>query len=178
MDHYIEISLKNCDKRYINQIINEIISFIHKQIIFIAPGKIGISFPDYDEFLGTRIRIHGSEDLLKQIQTFNLAYIKGVYYTEVLKIPDDVSFAVFSRKRPSKQNSKLKRYQKKGIMVDSKKYIREMCREVLEFPYFNASSTSTKQSYKVFVSYKKVDKFNEGKFDSFGLSSEATVPLF
>lgn len=186
MDHYINILIKDNANTYENEskLLNLVYTSFHKALVKLKSDQIGVSFPDYQFKLGRRLRIHGKETHL--IELINLDEIKKLDDTiyeisEVTNIPGAVKYRSISRIRTNMSKSKLQRLKKRGSITlnQERNYKAKMFSKSLTEPYLDLLSGSTGYIYRKFLHFGiLVDYEVQGKFDSYGLSSTATIPWF
>lgn len=178
MTHYLEFTLQGNKRMPVPALMSKLLHVVHLTLVRLQTSSIGVSFPAYGTTLGNILRVHGEPHQLKLFVLNVDALPTGVKVTDILAVPDGAEFANFYRIRPSKQNSKLQAGLKSGHITDAKSYIKKMCEEVLNEPFFYSQSTSTGQGYKRFVARQAASPQDRGVFDSFGLSKTASVPVF
>ncbi len=183
MDHYIDIQIKPDAEMRENVLLNKVYTKLHKALFFLKSTDIGVSFPRYIVLLGNTIRIHGTASRLLELQNTNwLGGLSG--YCKVAKIqviPNDVSYCTISRKQVNMTMAKLRRLLKRGSIsvLETKKYKAKMYTQSLENPFLELDSTSNGNIHRRYIEFGESQNFPEnGTFDSFGLSKQATVPLF
>lgn len=147
-------------------------------------SSIGISFPKYKTKLGNIIRIHGQKSSLDVLQQDN--WMDGLIgycdVSDILPIPEKIrGHQTISRKQPNMTAAKLERLVKRDSIPQQeiKPYKVKMIRQGLDNAYFELKSTSNQQLYRRYIQFGELtSQKREGKFDSFGLSKTATVPIF
>jgi CRISPR-associated endonuclease Csy4 len=162
---------------------NHVFNKLHRAIVSLKTQEIGISFPEYQIKLGKILRIHGSMTNLHNLLALNWLNSLSDYCgtLNVNDVPNNVKYRVVSRVRPNMSKSKLRRLQKRGSIAtgDKKKYIAKMFSEGLGNPYVDLYSGSTGENFRLFFSFSPIlDQPIPGKFDSYGLSKNATIPWF
>lgn len=193
MTHYLEIKFlpdEECDLPFLR---NALYQKLHKAIYDLKATNIGISFPQAKTKLGCVIRIHSTKLSLENLQNLNwLGGLSGYCkISEILPVPDKVKgYQTISRIRQTMTNAKLNRtvaYQKtQGILKaedEVKKYQNQykakMLANGLDAPYLELQSTSTSNKYRLYISFGDLQKQpTDDKFNRFGLSKTATVPIF
>lgn len=151
---------------------------LHKEIVKVGVGKLSVSLPDIGSCLGRTIRVFGDlEDLLLLNNDNIISGVKVELHSPKV-VPDEHFFGVFSRVQQKKTMAKLRSGIKSGHITDEKAYRIKMASELINLPFFNLTSGSNGQQYKRFIKFSHSDHKTEGVFDSFGMSSSATVPIF
>jgi len=183
MKYYFELTIKQVGKVTVPEKMNALISDMHYSIVSHAnnkneKNKLAMAFPHYGENLGNLLRIHGTlSDVQFALNSVKSTH-KGVNVSEIKEVPETALYRCYSRKRPTKQNSKLQAGIKSGHITDVKKYRKKMFAEIIDLPFANVHSSSTKQDYKIFIKMTEHDAANIGEINSYGLSNVQTVPHF
>ena len=183
MDYYIDIQLKPDAEFRINVLLNKVVTKFHKVLFEMEADDIGISFPNYKVLFGNKIRIHGSEDRLKQLNAKNwLGGLSGYCsIIDIQKIPDVVEYRTVFRKQQNMTNAKLKRLIKRGSISEqeAKHYKIKMYSQGLSEAYLELESASNGHKHRRYISLGEISSSPvEGTFDHFGLSKTATIPWF
>ena len=193
MNYYQDIKLYPDNEIDIAFLRNKTYAKLHKAIFDLKAKNIGVSFPQANKKLGCVIRIHSTQEQLQKLQALN--WIGGLSgycsISDILPVPSKLKgHQTISRIRQSMSNSKLKKkiiyQQEKGylktnedIKAYEKQYKLKMFKTGLSNPYFELQSTSTANKYRLYVGLGEVLKNPVvGDFNRFGLSNEATVPIF
>ncbi|VVH62389.1 hypothetical protein BSPWISOX_2117 [uncultured Gammaproteobacteria bacterium] len=193
MTFYVDLKLFPDEEIPIFFIRNKVYTKLHKAIFDISATDIGVSFPQVKIKLGDVIRIHSTQDGLNKLQNLNwLGRLSGYCKeSDILPVPDKVDgYQVISRIR---QNMSLARMQKKIDHQKSKGYLKtdddikayekhykaKMFKTGLNNPYLELQSASTGGKYRLYIAFGKLQEQSvDGKFNRFGLSKIATVPIF
>lgn len=183
MDHYIDITLKPDAEMRENLLLNMAYTKLHKALSDLASTSIGVSFPAFQIKLGNRIRLHGSEAVLAQFQSFNWLGGLASYcrVSGVLPVPNQVQYRVISRIQSTMTQAKLNRLIKRGSIEPEKvrDYKAKMFRRGLDNPYLELESTSNGHKHRRYIAFSELlDEPMSGTFDHFGLSKQATIPWF
>ena len=172
---------------------NKTISKLHKTLHDQEQTAIGVSFPGYKVKLGDTIRLHGSQADLQSLHASNwLGGLSGYcQVSDILPVPETVEgYRTISRIQPTMTIAKLKKrieYQRargdlktdEEVKAYEMQYKAKMFAESLDNPYLELQSNSTGESYRIFIKLGEVQSLPvPGKFNSFGLSKQATVPWF
>lgn len=184
LSHYIEIKIDSNPDITQNFIMSILFKKIHESFIS-TKQNLGISFPHYsNKNLGDKLRIFGD---IKALNTFITALnVKNIvsYLTisNVEEIPENVSYAKFIRTRTNSKQALMHRaIKRRGVTLEKADSLYANFNEkILNLPFVNYFSTSTKQNLKIFIRYEENSKFNtSSEFSSFGLSTgESFVPIF
>ncbi|MDF0605742.1 type I-F CRISPR-associated endoribonuclease Cas6/Csy4 [Neisseriaceae bacterium TC5R-5] len=183
MNHYIDIRLKPDAEMCEAELSNKIFTKFHKALVRLSTNQIGISFPEVRVKLGRLFRLHGETSLLHDLQGLDwLGPLTGYCQVSgILLVPDKVQYRVISVRRSNLSSAKLRRLIARGSIDKDgeKRYKVKMLSEGFDNPYIDLISGSTEQVYRKFVKFGELQlQPVPGKFDSYGLSSTATVPWF
>lgn len=188
-EYYQEITLIPSEEINSNFLMNKIFSKLH--LIFVEYQNkgmvdIGISFPDYslkNLTLGNKIRIFFEKEnqgniLLLKDEFKN--YDDYIHITNIREIPKVVSYSIFSRKQNIKSNIRLAKRAAKRQNIEFSKMLscyEDFSKPEIKLPYIKLYSSSTHQTYSIYIQ-KIESEYKKGQFNSFGLSSNSTVPIF
>lgn len=153
---------------------------------------IGISFPDYmfdseKEFgmLGSKIRLFADDkmaliklDLSKWLNRLQ-DYLQ---LSDIQEVPQNMvkEYAVFSRKQIKSNPERLaRRRAKKDPSISFQEALKRYQKsDSTNLPYIQVNSLSSSNSFRLFVERKISETENQGYFSCYGLSNNATVPIF
>jgi CRISPR-associated endonuclease Csy4 len=183
MDHYIDITISPDAKLRENVLLNMAYSKLHKALFDLESCAIGVSFPLFQVKLGNRIRLHGRQAALTQLQALNWLGDLASYchVTDVQSVPNQVQYRVIFRIQSTMTQAKLNRLIKRGSIEPEKvsDYKAKMFRKGLDNPYLELESTSNGHKHRRYIAFGEflVEPVH-GVFDHFGLSKHATIPWF
>jgi len=183
MNNYIEIKINPDAEMRENVLLNKVYTKFHKRLCDLTSTDIGISFPEFHIKLGKTLRIHGANQRLKELQSDNwLGGLAGYCcISEILQIPDQVSYRTVSRIQTNMSPAKLRRLiKRKSIKSDEiKRYKAKMFQKGIDNAFLELESESNGQKHRRYFSFGELQiKPIIGEFDQFGLSNQATVPWF
>lgn len=186
MDHYYEIQILPDPEFKSTVLMNALFSKLHRALVQLASNDIGISFPDYDlnaRTLGKMLRIHSTLQSLTKLQEID--WLKGMYdhvqVSSIKPIPPTNKFAAFKRiqAKPNVERVRRRQMKRHNLTQDEvMKWIPETPNNHLQLPFLNLKSQSTDQMFKIFIKKDDVHELVLSKFNTYGLSKGATVPLF
>ena len=183
MNQYIDIEIKPDKEMQESPLMNFVYEKFHRELVRLRTDQIGVSFPEYKIKVGRIIRLHGNKDDLQNFQ--DLVWLGGMagycMVSDMKDVPAVVKFRTVSRIRTNMSKSKLERLKRRGSIKSEqeKKYKSKMFSQGLDNPYLDLESGSTGQKHRRFIQFGPLlDQPVAGKFDSYGLSKEATVPWF
>lgn len=192
MKYYQEITIFPCTEIPSSEIMNKVFQRIHGALSNIpSTGNVGVSFPEYDpekdHTLGNKIRLFSEEpdtlislNLVKELRYFE----DYIYITKNIKtVPDDHSFAIFSRVHSERSaENKARRHIKRHPETSFEQAVNLFTSKTYpmkKLPDLTLYSRSSNQShFPIFIKMTKVEKERVGTFSSYGLSSHASVPIF
>lgn len=183
MDFYLDIKIKPDDEMRENVLLNKVYTKLHKALLTQKSTGIAVSFPCYKVILGNVIRLHGSEEKLTRLQSFNwLGGLKGYCDISLIQsIPNEVVYRTVSRIQSNMTEAKLRRLVKReSISQDEiKGYKAKMFQKGLGNPYLELDSSSNGHKHRRYIAFGEIVKSaTQGEFDFFGLSKTATTPWF
>ena len=157
---------------------------LHRAIVKIGPGGIGVSFPLADKTPGDCIRVHGSKQSLEELM--HLDWLRGmkdyVYTSGISEIPKATKYRIISRFQPKSSVERMyRRSVNKGwiSLEEAEKKCTDISDSKIKLPYLEVKSQSSGQRYRLFFKQGNiVNEPRDGEFSSYGLSTQATVPWF
>ncbi|GFO72460.1 CRISPR-associated endonuclease Csy4 [Bathymodiolus japonicus methanotrophic gill symbiont] len=178
MNHYIDILIKPDAEMRKNVLLNKVYTKLQKALFTLNSTGIGVSFPQYKVMLGNRLRIHGIEEKLTELQATDWLGGSAGYcdVSPIQAIPNEVVYRTISRKQSNMTEAKLRRLIKRdSISLDEiKGYKAKMFQKWLDNPYLELDSLSNGHKHRRYIAFGEPVKSNsEGKFDFFGLSKTA-----
>lgn len=157
--------------------------------------NFAISFPEYElgrdskrSSLGTVIRLLSpTEQDLREINIYRDIIVENnpSTFSDVLRVPEQVSLhATFSRSK-RRTESQLRRIAKRSVAFgrascadDTAKRLKKRIDKSNPHPCVTLKSLSTKQRFPLHIQVHASATQKTGEFCSYGLSREATVPIF
>lgn len=183
MDYYIDIKIIPSQDNRESSLLSKVYTKFHQVLVQLKADSIGVSFPEFQLKLGKVIRLHGSFKNLDELNSLNwLGDLESFCrFGNIEKAPEECKFRKIYRKQSNMSQAKLKRLiKRKSISQDEiKRYRIEMLKKGLDNPFIDLISSSTGQIHRRFFEFGEIlDKPTSGKFDTFGLSKDATIPWF
>lgn len=184
MNHYLDIRVLPDPEFKETVLMNALFAKLHRALVDVGQGEIGVSFPLQTKTLGELLRLHGSEAALTRLMAEN--WLKGLRdYTEcsqVQAVPTTTQFRKVARvqfksnperlRRRSIANGKLSAEAALSQIPDSKA-------ERTDLPFVQLKSKSTGQEFRLFIEQGPLQtQPSQGQFSDYGLSSTATIPHF
>lgn len=187
MDHYIDIRLRPDPEFSAPLLMGALFGKAHRALVRVGGGKIGVSFPKHvlsPRTLGDCLRFHGMKPELESLM--KLQWLTGiadhVQVSEVMRIPDGSAHRVVSRVQLKTNVERLRRrYVQRHQVTDeeARRLIPDSVEQKIPLPYLSIRSQSTGQTFALFVEHRALQvEPVEGVFNSYGMSTTATVPWF
>lgn len=196
MNYYVEIVLRNNSEISMYFIWSKVFTQLHLAFVECKNQDdkipIGISFPDYmfdseKEFgmLGSKIRLFADDkmaliklDLSKWLNRLQ-DYLQ---LSDIQEVPQNMvkEYAIFSRKQIKSNPERLaRRRAKKDPSISFQEALKRYQKsDSTNLPYIQVNSLSSSNSFRLFVERKISETENQGYFSCYGLSNNATVPIF
>jgi CRISPR-associated endonuclease Csy4 len=186
MNYYIDFRILPDPEFPSSIIMNLLYNKLHKALVQTGNNNIGVSFPDFDNKrnqFGERLRIHGSDVHIKNlIANLSLAALMDhLRVGNVQEVPKRVSYVTVKRVQCKSSAERIRRRQIKRHQLsdeDALTRIPDSVQKQLTLPYVALKSESTGQSFRLFISQQSAGNQIAGTFNAYGLSDNATVPMF
>lgn len=185
MDHHVNIRLRPDPEFAPAQLMNALVSKVHRALVRRAKRDVGISFPACKgRELGPHLRLHGQASALGELMAEDwLAGIRDhVEVSDIALVPAGALHCTVSRVQAKSSPDRLRRRQMRRHQLTAEQAadrVPDSARETLNLPYIQLRSTSTDQSFPLFIRHgPPSDTGKIGTFNSYGLSDNATVPWF
>lgn len=184
MDYYVEIKLLPDPEFPESILMNALFAKLHRALVEVGQNEIGISFPEAGKKLNSKLRIHGREESLQRFMSRN--WLQGmkdyVNVSGIGKIPNNCEYRVVRRAQTKSSVERLyRRSIKKGwVTPDGAAQQMENTKDKrLSYPFVQLKSQTTGQQFRLFIQHGELLRQPlKGKFSSYGLSNEATIPWF
>lgn len=181
MDCYIEIKVLPDPEFDATTLMNALYSKLHRALVNVGQGEIGVSFPHMGKTPGDVLRLHANRMAIDRLMA--CSWLKGLGdYTsvsEVSNIPHSVQHINIARIQSKKTAARLRRAVKRGSISEqvAGKILAE--RTQIKKPFLQLQSSSTGQHFPLFIEQgKPQQQAVTGVFTTYGLSEKATVPWF
>ncbi len=188
MKHYVDIEVLPDAEFSPVDLMNALFAKLHRVLGQHGKGRVGISFPSYAKTLGRKLRLHGSAEELQTL--LELPWQQGMRdYTKIshiLAVPDNCQYRTVKRVQAKSVHNKEKRAKAMRNAAEAWRSSEEkrqvmptFTQKTLELPYAELMSLSTQSRMRVWVEHGALQAEEKGgAFNSYGLSSEATIPWF
>lgn len=160
MDHYLDIRIMPDPEFDTEVLMSSLFGKLHRALGERGKGDIGVSFPQFNQTLGTVLRLHGTQQALRALEA--TSWRKGVAeYCQSSSpelIPAIQGWRTVSRaqQRPD-----------------------ALAEQSSSFPYLNMKSLLSPQQFRLFICHGEIAPVPaNGTFNSYGLSATATIPWF
>lgn len=191
MNSYLQLRLLPDPEFPATVLMNALFAKLHRALVLLGQGEIGISFPDVGEAghapdgtLGHCLRLHGTaEALARLMQSPWLGGMKDhLAISDIGPIPDGCQHRnvrrVQAKSSPDRERRRLMARQ--GLDAEAAaRRIPDHAAERLKQPYLTLGSQSTGQQFRLFINHcPPQPEAVAGHFNAYGLSTTATVPWF
>jgi len=186
MDHYIDIKILPDPEFAPPLLMNALHSKLHRVLVQLACNDIGLSFPDYREKpprLGDVMRLHSSQQRLAELMATN--WLSGmrdhIQVADVCATPDTTKAITVRRAQVKSNAARIRRRQirRHGYSEEeAMQRIPDSMEKRLDLPFLTLRSKSSEQVFRLFIQQLQVERLVQGRFNSYGLSGEATLPYF
>ncbi|MEH6490657.1 type I-F CRISPR-associated endoribonuclease Cas6/Csy4 [Halopseudomonas sp.] len=185
MDHYLDIRLLPDPEFPAPILMNALFAKLHRALVAQRTTDIGISFPGAaPSHLGDVMRLHGSAVRLDthMAQQWLQGMRDHLDIGVISSVPDAAGHCQVRRVQSKSSAERLRRrYLKRHPDVDEEAVVHQIPDEAerrLALPYLRIKSSSSDQQFLLFIQQRPVAQQQPGDFNSYGLSSTATVPWF
>lgn len=186
MDHYVDIRLRPDPEFPPYQLMDALFAKLHRILVQLDSDDIGVSFPDAGSIksgLGQCLRLHGAQPALQRVA--DMPWLTGIKdhaeVTDVSPVPADAKHCYVRRVQAKSNPDRLRRRQmkRKGWTEEqAREAIPDSAAEQLKLPYLTVRSTSTGQSFRLFVRQKPTSGPTPGTFNTYGFSGTGSVAWF
>ena len=184
MDHYVDIKVLPDPEFGESMLMASMFAKLHRSLVDVGQGAVGVSFPKAGKALGDVLRLHGTELALGRLMAEN--WLKGLRdYTEsggVQPVPGGVGHRVVRRVQVKSSAERLRRRSvKKGWLTEAAAQARILLagEKRSKLPFIQLKSNSTGQAFRLFILQGAIQNTAvEGSFSDYGLSDTATTPYF
>ena len=184
MQYYIDIKVLPDLETSAPVLMNNLFAKLHRQLVTVAKGEVGISFPFACNTLGDTLRLHGSDAVLDSMMA--TPWLKGLRdyttVTAVTSIPNKIKgYQTVKRVQAKSANNKRKRSIAKGWLSEEQAIhsIPDTQARHLTLPFVQIQSLSNGNAMRIFIAHSALmTELTTGTFSSYGLSVTTTVPVF
>lgn len=187
MCHYIDIHLRPDPEFVQHQLMAALFAKLHRLLAQMQSQRIAVSFPGYRESpatLGATLRLIGPASELTQLMERN--WLQGMRdHTDVQPmetVPLEAAHRTLRRVQAKSNPERLRRRQMRRHNLTAEQALERVpdhCAENLKLPFLTITSASTGQRFRLFLRVgAPCSTAHAGDFNSYGLSSTATIPWF
>jgi len=187
MHDYIDIHLRPDPEFPPHQLMAALFAKLHRWLAQTQSTRIAASFPGYQEApaaLGSTLRLIGPGPELKRLMEYD--WLQGMRdHADVqpqAAVPAGAGQRSLRRVQAKSSPERLRRRQMRRHQLTGEQALARVpdnCAETLKLPFLTVASASTGQRFQLFVRLgPPADTTQTGDFNSYGLSSTATVPWF
>lgn len=185
MDHYLDIALLPDPEFPAPILMNALFSKLHRVLVQLENTEVGISFPKLGaNSLGTCLRLHGPQAALSHLM--GQPWLKGmrdhIEVSAVSPIPASTKHCRIKRVQSKSSVERLRRrYLQRHPETDPDQLVTlipDSVEKKLSLPYLRLRSLSSGQDFLLFIRQSEEVESSSGTFNTYGLSSSATLPLF
>lgn len=187
LSHYIEIRVRPDPEFSESMLLNALFSKLHRALADLQSDSIGVSFPQYSlkpKMLGNTLRIHADPTMLDRLS--NTDWLRGMrdhaHVSEILPVPETAKYRTLRRKqfKTNVERLRRRRMKRKGESYE------EVCTHIpdrvecrSDLPFISLRSQSNGNAFLQFIELGPPQAEQvPGQFNSYGLSTTATVPWF
>jgi len=183
MDHYIDIRLRPDPEFSAQTLLSALYSKLHRALAERGSSDIGISFPEYaPRYLGPCLRLHGTRATLTELGDRWLTGMRDhCTLAPIQPVPADATHRRLIRVQAKSNPARLRRRHMRRHAVtaaQAQDAIADNVAERLDLPFIRLRSSSTAQSFPLFLRRGDPEPPQPGSFNAYGLSQKATVPWF
>ena len=189
LSHYLDLQLRPDPETAPTQLLAALYTQVHRALAAQGSTGIAVSFPGYSDqrhTLGERLRLHGSEAALQPWATGawlgSLRDHVNSMAAAPLPVPAHAAHRTLRRVQVKSSPERLRRRLMKRHQLSeaqARERIPDSAGRVTDLPYVPMASTSTAQQFKLFLALGAAQPQPQaGDFNTYGLSTTATVPWF
>ncbi len=183
MEYYLDIHLLPDPEFSEQELLNALFAKFHRAMNNVAQGQVAVSFPKVAKRLGGTLRLHGSKSALDVLMTEN--WLQGMkdycQCSGITAVPATCQYRTVKRVQAKSAYNKRKRSVTKGWLTaeEAEKQIPDSQQRKLNLPYLEVKSLSNGNRMRVYVEHGSLQtQPQQGILNSYGLSSDVTVPWF
>lgn len=189
MTHYLDIVLRPDPEFPAPMLMGALYSKLHRALAELEANDIGISLPGHKTGVrarhpGDTLRLHGGPDRLGQLMATD--WLKGmrdhVEVGDMASVPADATYRTVRRRQFKTNTDRLRRRRMRRhgeSEATAAERIPESVEQRVSLPFVQVRSSSTGQRFSLFIEHgPKQSAPQDGAFNHYGLSSDATIPWF
>ena len=187
MAHYLDIHLRPDPEFSAAHLLAALYAKLHRALVRLEASSIGVSFPGHNDSaprLGDRLRLFGpANDLARLMAQDWLSGMRDhVNVGGTAPVPAHAIQRTLRRVQAKSNPARLRRRQMKrhGLTAaQAAQQVPDSVGERLGLPFIQMTSASTGETFRLFLRLgPPQSELAAGGFNSYGLSTSATVPWF
>lgn len=186
MDHYVDIRVLPTPEIPEPHLLSRLAGKLHLALTALRCDDVGVSFPCHKlrpPSLGNLLRLHGSHSRLEQVMMhrWTTGLSDYVRISEVTSVPETASFCMVRRVQVRSSAERIRRRLMKRhgwSAEEAQARVPNTLERRLNLPYLSLRSSSTGQSFRLFIEHCPTHSPVPGPFNAYGLSQSATIPWF
>lgn len=190
MDHHLDIRLRSDPELAPFHVMDALFGKLHLALAARQASDIGISFPAVAAVaaghtgLGDVLRLHGGAAALGALMAtpWLAGMLDHVQAAGIAAVPAGARHRVVQRVQAKSSAERIRRRQMRRHGYDeaqARERVPDSIERTLALPYVNLRSTSTMQTFRLFIAHGPLLAAPQaGSFSAYGLSPQATVPWF
>lgn len=184
MDHYQDIRVLPDPEFTEDMLMAALFAKLHRALGARGKGDIGVSFPEHGLKPGARLRLHGQQAALAELE--NTRWRAGLQdYCQsgpVAPVPQIQGWRTVSRVQVKSSPERLmRRSVRKGWLTEeqAQQRLSSVAEQHTSLPWLSIKSLSSGQYFRLFIRHGEfLSAPVSGTFSSYGLSAQATIPWF
>ena len=186
MDHYVDIDVRPDPEFPAHQLMSALYAKLHRALVAQGRTDIGVSFPGVEAQapqLGTRLRLHGKLPALSAL--LGSDWLTGMRdhaaLTSPKQVPGNAQSRTVRRVQVKSSPERLRRRLMRRHAIDEQQARERVPDEAARFvrlPFLQLRSTSTGQTFRLFIDHGPLQSAVVGNFNAYGLSQGSTIPWF
>lgn len=182
MDHYQQFVILPDPEFTETVLLNALMAKLHRALHDYGKGDIGISFPKAGNTLGNVLRLHGAQAALNELH--GQVWFKGMRdhceISDIKPVPVVTKWGLVKRRQPNLTNAKMRRLVQRNSITEehAELLMADKTKRKLQLPFIQLKSISTGELFRLHIEQQLVDSPENGSFNRYGLSQQATVPWF
>lgn len=176
MDHYVDIRVLPTPEIDEPHLLNRLAGKLHFVLTALKCDDVGVSFPGFQldpPRLGNLLRLHSSRARLEQLTLH--PWIAGlsdyVQISAVARVPETGSYCVVRRIQVRSSAERIRRRQMRRhgwSLEEAEARIPNTIERRLNLPYLSLRSSSTGQSFRLFIEHRPANLPVSGPFNEIG----------
>ncbi|ELQ6020346.1 type I-F CRISPR-associated endoribonuclease Cas6/Csy4 [Cronobacter turicensis] len=184
MDYYQDIQVLPDPEFTQETLMAALFAKLHRALGARGKGDIGVSFPDAGIKPGARLRLHGLQPALAELEAtrWRAGLQDYCQSSAILPVPQVQGWRTVSRVQvKSNPERLLRRSVRKGWLTEeeAQQRLSGLQEQQTALPWIQVKSLSSGQHYRLFIQHGALQPTPvSGTFSSYGLSASATIPWF